>query len=337
MNVEVLKESIIEYLELKDQGRNATNPFLTYYESDSIETDGEKMSYINHMYDNLVEQLNADSTALSESKVKASKKLAAINEAYQKELEDSMHIDSIFKKIHDLKRLHVLTQTEAQAMFPETTPELLHLNTLERKEEELQANIDQVAKEASGVQQALDNSRQKLEEKLRDYEEKKSQEEHKLELLVVIQNVVRKKREQIVERNASLIQLKKDIEDFKNQIDNDERRILLASAQVERIKADVQEPRDHLLKLEAIKSSLHKEMSNIDREIDAKKREDEESDRMRNEAISKLRKRLEGFREKKQMYEEKARVRLKLQNLLKELEVLGIKLEVEDKVKTLLK
>lgn len=337
MNVEALKESIIEYLELKDLGKAGANPLMNYYECDSQGTDGEKASYIGHMYENLLEQLNGESSALAESKAEVSKKLALVNKNYQIELEDSMHIDSIFKKIHELKRLHVHTQTEAQAMFPETTPELLHLNTLERKGEELQANVDHVEKEASNVQKSLDNSRQKLDEKIRNYEEKKSQEEHKLELLVVIQNVVRKKREQIVERNASLIQLKKEIEDFKTQIEYNERQILLTSAQVERIKLDVQEPRDHLLRLESIKSSLHKEMSTIDREIDAKKREDEESDRMRNEAISKLRKRLEGFRDKKQMYEEKARVRLKLQNLLKELEAVGIKLDVEDKVKSLLK
>lgn len=111
----------------------------------------------------------------------------------------------------------------------------------------------------------------------------------------------------------------------------------MAGLKVERMKADVQEPRSRLAKLEEEKSKLHKEMSTVERDIDTKKRDDEEVDRMRNEAIAKLRRKIEGYKDKKTMYEEKARVRLRLQNLLKELDSLGISMEVEDKVKSLLK
>jgi DNA repair ATPase RecN len=215
MNAVVLKQAILDFLEKRDAGKQAINPFQHYYESDTQETLGEKESFIEHMYSMVLKDLQEEFFELSENKAMTSRKLQAINEAHQRALEETMHIDSILKKIHELKRLHAITQTEAEEMFPETTPELLHLNTLERKAEELQANIDQVNKEMSGVQKCLDESRQKLDEKIRDYEEKKSQEEHKLELLVVIQNVVRKKREQIVERNATLVQLKREIEELK--------------------------------------------------------------------------------------------------------------------------
>lgn len=113
--------------------------------------------------------------------------------------------------------------------------------------------------------------------------------------------------------------------------------MLKAGLRVERMKVEVQEPRNQLAKLEEQKSALHKEMSAVDREIDAKFRDDEEVDRMRNESIAKLRRRIEGYKDKKLMYEEKAKVRLRLQNLLKELEEVGITMEVEDKVKGLLK
>ena len=103
------------------------------------------------------------------------------------------------------------------------------------------------------------------------------------------------------------------------------------------MKVEVQEPRNQLVKLEEQKSALHKEMSAIERDIDVKRRDDEEIDRMRNEAIGKLRRRMEVYKDKKSMYEEKAKVRLKLQTLLKELDSLGIGMEVEDKVRSLLK
>lgn len=215
MNAPVLKQAILEFLEKRDTGLQVVNPLQQYYDGDTQETAGEKESFIDHMQEIIVAELEQQIADQNVAKESAYRQLTAVNQQYQVALEESMHVESVLRKIYELKRIHAITQTEAEEMFPETTPELLQLHILERKVEELQANIDQINKEKSGVQRTLEESRLKLDEKIRDYEEKKSQEEHKLELLVVIQNVVRKKREQIVERNATLVQLKREIEELR--------------------------------------------------------------------------------------------------------------------------
>lgn len=78
-------------------------------------------------------------------------------------------------------------------------------------------------------------------------------------------------------------------------------------------------------------------MAAIDKDIENREREDEEINRAKHETIGKLRKRIGVFKEKKAMYEEKAKARLRLQGLVKELEELGVELEVEPKMRALLK
>lgn len=187
----------------------------SYYDSDRDETAAEKISFIEHINALMLRSLQTEQDGLKEKRKAIEKRLAAVQQRHQQRSEENAHLDSILKKVYELKKLHILTQSEAQAYFSEITPEQMHLAVLDRKSEELQASIDNILKERDEVVRLLEESREQLGETVREYEEKKSQEEHKLELLVVIQNVVGKKKEHIVDRNASLVGLKKEIEELK--------------------------------------------------------------------------------------------------------------------------
>lgn len=215
MNISDLRQSAAEFLEKQARGQQAINPLEAYYDSSRDETPAEKISFIEHINSLMLRHLQSEQDALKEKRKAVEQKLAATSQKHKKSWEENAHLDSILKKIYELKKLHILTQSEAQSYFSEVTPEQMHLAMLERKAEELQASFENIQKDREEVVKLLEDSREQLSETVKDYEEKKSQEEHKLELLVVIQNVVSKKREHILERNATLVGLKKEIDELK--------------------------------------------------------------------------------------------------------------------------
>jgi chromosome segregation ATPase len=211
MNVEDLKKAVVNWNESRDRGdESIENPFVVYFEDERGETNGEKISYIEHMHAQVTLELESEAKALAEQTRQLKAELDKVNVEYNKCVEENNQMDSILKKIYELKRLHAISQNEAQNIFPQSAPELRHLSHLQIQDDELQNNIDNLNKEMTEVLNKLEDSKERLSETVAEYEEKKNQEEHKLELLVVIQNVVKKKREQILERNATIVELKNE-------------------------------------------------------------------------------------------------------------------------------
>lgn len=85
-------------------------------------------------------------------------------------------------------------------------------------------------------------------------------------------------------------------------------------------------------------SDLNKEMVHLERDVENRQREHEEIDRYAIEEISKLRKKVAQFKTKQSMYEEKSKLRLKLQSLVREMRECGIEFVCNDEtIKQLIK
>ena len=91
-------------------------------------------------------------------------------------------------------------------------------------------------------------------------------------------------------------------------------------------------PRDRLNDLELEMSKLNKEMTHIERDIDNRQREYEEIDRYMIEDIGKLRKKIAVFKDKQEMYEEKSKLRIRLQSLVREMNEIGIEFVCKDEI-----
>ncbi len=215
MNLQDLREAIWSCLEQRDQGYKVENPFSEFFYSETGESKGEKLSFIDSMYQTILKELEEEREAIAGQRAEVDSRMSQVNEEFHSSMIESAHIDSILEKINDLKNLHSDTISQAMHLYPLSVSDQQMLLSLDRKAEELNANLDNVRKDILEVRANMEVSREELEEKIEQYEDKKSQEENKLELLVVIQNVVRKKREQIVERNATLVGLKRESEEME--------------------------------------------------------------------------------------------------------------------------
>lgn len=215
MNLQDLRYAIWTCLDNRDQGYKVENPFSEYFYSETGETKGEKLSFVDSMFQTILKELEEEKEATAAQRAEVDLRMSQVNEEFQSSMIEAAHIDSILEKINDLKNLHSDTVSQALHLYPLSVTDQQMLLSLDRKAEELHASLDNVRKDIFEVRANLEVSREELEEKIDQYEDKKSQEENKLELLVVIQNVVRKKREQIVERNATLVGLKRESEEME--------------------------------------------------------------------------------------------------------------------------
>ena len=211
MNIEEIGELIEEYLEKKDLDFKVENPFSDYFYGEKAESKGERLIFIENTHEAMIKQLEEEKGELARQRQEVDGLMAVVNEEFMRSMIDNAHLESILQKIDELKQLHAATVTQALHLYPLNMSDQHVLHNFDRKIEELQGIVDNVRKDAEEVRSRLDESREEVQVLVQEFEEKKSHEENKLELLVVIQNVVRKKREQIVERNAMLVNLKAEI------------------------------------------------------------------------------------------------------------------------------
>ena len=123
---------------------------------------------------------------------------------------------------------------------------------------------------------------------------------------------------------------------IQGQIVSLEDNIESTSTSINSLSGSISQPKSRLLSLEAEKSALHATLATLDTSLDTLTLRLSKADSLRRQRLDVLEERLRGYRGRDEMFGEKNRLRVRLATLMAELGRVGIRIEVEQRVRDML-